>query len=109
MRAGWAIVLLLAGPCGCSVNVANLKVAAPRIPPPDVMQTAAYRGWGDGESCTFWVLGATFGLPQVDEALGNALRPMQGTFMRDVTVYSVHPVYVFLGWHCYRVVGEVFG
>jgi hypothetical protein len=109
VRVGWASVLLLAGAWGCTVNVAELKVAAARTPPEDVMRTAVYRGWGDGESCRFWVLAAHFGLPKVDEALDNALRPVNGAFMRDVTVLSVHAVYVFFGWHCYRVVGEVFG
>ena len=28
--------------------------------------------------------------------------------MRDVTVFSEHPVYVFFGWHCCRVHGDVF-
>ena len=109
MRAGWAILLLLAGTWGCSVNVAALKGVAAQIPPEDVMRTAVYRGWGDGESCRLWILAAHFGLPQVDEAFTNALRPLHGAFMRNVTVYSVHPVYGFFGWHCYRVVGNVFG
>ena len=63
----------------------------------------------EGESCCFWLLGAPFGLPQVDEAMERAMLPVDGVSMRDVTVYSVHPVYVPFGWHCYRVVGEVFG
>jgi hypothetical protein len=39
----------------------------------------------------------------------NALKPVDGAFLRHVTVYSEHPVYVVYGWHCYRVTGEVFG
>ena len=108
MNARRASILLLAGTFGCSVNVASLQVVAPHALSAGVAHTAVYRGWGDGESCRFWIL-AEFGLPQVDEATDNALRPLHGAFMRDAAVYSVHPVYGFFGWHCYRVVGEVFG
>jgi len=73
------------------------------------MRMATSRGWRDGESCRFWLLGVPFGLPQVDEAMNEALRPVGGAFMRGATVFSVHPVYVLFGWHCYRVRGEVFG
>ena len=108
-RPGLLLLLFLAGAFGCSVDVAALKVAAPQAPPAGVLRTAVSRGWHEGESCRFWLLGAPFGLPQVDEAMDRAMLPVDGVFMRDVTVYSVHPVYVLFGWHCYRVVGEVFG
>ena len=108
-RRAAILLFLLAGSVGCSVQVASLSVAAPQAPTAEVARTAVSRGWGEGDSCRFWVLGATFGLPQVDEAIVQAMRPVQGAFMRDVTVYSVHPVYGLFGWHCYHVVGEVFG
>jgi hypothetical protein len=110
MKALRALLLsLLAGSAGCSVQVASLTVAASHAPTEEVARTALARGWGEGDSCRFWVLGATFGLPKVDEAIDQAMRPLQGAFMRNVTVYSVHPVYILFGWHCYHVVGEVFG
>jgi hypothetical protein len=106
----WRVCLvLLAALSGCAVDVATLNVAATRRPSADVMRTAVSRGWHEGESCRFWLLGIPFGLPQVDEAMNDALRPVHGAYMRDATVYSVHPVYVLYGWHCYRVQGEVFG
>lgn len=103
------IVALAALLAGCSVNVAELTIAAPRLPSPEMLQNATSRGHQAGESCRFWFLFAHFGLPKVDEAMDNAMRPVGGVYMRDVTVYSVHPVYGVCGWHCYRVVGEVFG
>ena len=107
---GWAIgVVALTGVWGCSVTVASLTVAAPRAPSPEALRGANPLGWHQGESCRFWLLGIPFGLPQVDEAMDDAMRPVHGSFMRDVTVFSVHPVYVLYGWHCYRVTGDVFG
>ena len=95
---------------GCSVPVASLDIAMPRAVTTNVGSWALVsRGWQEGTSCRFWVVGVPFGLPQVDEALRNAIVPVQGILMRDVTVDSVHPVYGLFGWHCYRVRGEVFG
>jgi uncharacterized protein YceK len=94
---------------GCSVNVASLAIAAPVRPAPAALASATSHGWQTGQSCRFWLLGIPFGLPQVDEAMTAALAPVHGVFMRTATVYSEHPVYLLYGWHCYRVVGEVFG
>ena len=101
-------VLLLLFAAACSVNVAHLDVVAAHAPLPDYLDSATSHGVREGESCRLWILGVPFGLPQVDEAVGNALAPVHGAFMRDATVYSEHPVYVVYGWHCYRVRGEVF-
>ena len=100
-----------AAPCllGCSVRVASLDVAMPRPISVDLAPRLISRGWGEGTSCRFWLLGVPFGLPQVDEAIDNAMAPKHGAVMRAVTVDSVHPVYGLFGWHCYRVRGEVLG
>lgn len=108
----WRVALLLpllSALSGCSVTVASLQIAAPTAPSAEVLRTATSRGWREGHSCRFWLLGAPFGLPQVDEAMNEALRPVHGAFLRHVTVFSEHPVYIFFGWHCYRVRGEAFG
>ena len=102
------LALLLLFTAGCSVNVAHLDVVAARAPLPESVDSATSQGMREGESCRLWILGVPFGLPQVDEAVGNALAPVQGVFLRDATVYSEHPVYVLYGWHCYRVRGEAF-
>lgn len=108
-RARLLLLVALSAVCGCAVDVATLTIAAPDRPAPLVLQNAASRGWRDGESCRPWILGIPFGLPQVDEAMRAALQPVHGAFLRDATVYSVHPTYLLFGWHCYRVHGEVFG
>ena len=106
----WATRLTLAaGALGCSANVASLKLAMRSTVSAERLATVTSRGWREGESCRFWFLEIPFGLPQVDEAIGNALAPVDGIIMRDVTVSSVHPSYVLFGWHCYRVRGEVLG
>jgi hypothetical protein len=107
-RPGAAAIVALTAAFGCAVDVASLKIAAPRPIAADVISIATSRGWREGESCRFWLLGVPFGLPQVDEAMNEALRPVNGAFMEHVNVRSVHAVYVLFGWHCYRVRGEVF-
>jgi len=104
-----AVVLALAGTVGCAVHVASLKVVTTKRIPADRIRSATSHGWRDGQSCRFWLVGLPFGLPQVDEAIDEALAPVGGILMRDVTVTSAHSVYVLFGWHCYRVRGEVFG
>jgi hypothetical protein len=103
--------LLLAGVVGCTFQpqVASLKLVIPRAVSADAVRTVTPRGWREGESCRFWLLGIPFGLPQVDEAMERALVPVHGILLRDVTVRSVHPTYGLYGWHCYQVHGEVLG
>jgi len=107
-RAGWLLLAVL-GLGGCSVDVAKLTIAAPQPLSPAVLRDATSRGWRDGESCHLWVLGVPFGLPQIDDAMQDALQPVHAVYLRDATVYSVHPTYLLFGWHCYRVRGEAFG
>ena len=107
--AVFPITLALAGALGCSVHVASLKVAAPAPVPADRLASLRSRGRQEGKSCRIWLLGIPFGMPQVDEAISNALAPVDGILMRDVTVFSIHPIYGLLGWHCYGVRGEAFG
>jgi hypothetical protein len=109
VRSWRTAILTLALAAGCSVEVASLKLAAVHPLSTEVLGSATSQGWREGQSCRFWLLGIPFGLPQVDEAVHDALASVGGGFMRDVTVFSEHPVYVVYGWHCYRVRGEVFG
>ena len=108
MRRWVTAIAALLMASGCSVNVAFLKLAADRTPSAELLDSAVSQGWREGQSCRIWVLGVPSGLPQIDEAMRAALAPVNGAFMRDMTVYSEHPVYVLFGWHCYRVRGEVF-
>ena len=104
-----AAVLALAGTVGCAVHVASLSVVTTKRIAADRIRSATSRGWRDGHSCRFWLVGLPFGLPKVDEAIDEALAPVGGIVMRNVTVTSAHSAYVLFGWHCYRVRGEVFG
>jgi hypothetical protein len=97
-----ALLAVVAATSACAVDVGALRIAAPRPVPGDV--TFVSRGRRQGEDRRPWVLGVPLGLPQIDR---DARAPVAGVLMRDVTVYSVHPVYVLVGKHCYRVAGEV--
>jgi hypothetical protein len=57
-----------------------------------------------GESCRWWILGATLGLPSIEEAVADAVAHA-GTsgVVRDVELVSFHPVYGPLGRHCYVI------
>jgi hypothetical protein len=99
---------LTGGLLGCAVDVATLKFAAPDRPTAAVGRIGHLARLAEGESCRLWVLGIS-GLPQIDEAMRDAMQPVQGVYMVDTTVVSAHPVYLLFGWHCYRVRGEVFG
>jgi hypothetical protein len=101
-------IIALAGVLGCSPYVASLTLAVPHPVATNLVRMATSRGWRDGESCRFWLVGIPSGLPKVDEAIDDALAPVHGILMRDVTVRSVHPVYGLFGWHCYRIRGEAF-
>lgn len=107
--AGALLIAALLGVGGCVVDVATLSIAAPDRPPAAALQRATSLGWRDGESCRLWIVGVPLGLPQVDEAMRAALEPVGGAFLRDATVYSVHPTYGLFGWHCYQVHGEAYG
>src|SRR5439155_18500845 len=73
-----AVVLALAGTVGCAVHVASLKVVTTKRIPANRIRSARSRGWRDGHSCRFWLVGLPFGLPQVDEAIDEALAPVGG-------------------------------
>lgn len=94
---------------GCTVRVASLPIVAPHPVGADVIRTAQSRGWREGASCRFWILGVPFGLPKIEEAMDAALRPVGGAYLRSATLYSAHPTYVVYGWHCYLVHGEAYG
>jgi hypothetical protein len=108
MIARLAILALAATVAGCAVDVGSFRLAAPRPLSADAVRTATSRGWHDGLDCRFWVFAVPLGLPQIDRAMNDAMRPVHGSFMREMTIFSVHPVYGVFGRHCYRVHGEVF-
>ncbi len=59
-----------------------------------------------GESCHWWVLGVTLGVPRIEEAVADALANAGATgALRDASLASNHPVYGPLGKHCYTISG----
>ena len=59
-----------------------------------------------GESCRWWVLGLTLGIPSMQEAIDDALaRAGASGVLADVDLVSEHPVYGLAGKHCYVVSG----
>jgi hypothetical protein len=93
---------------GCAVQIASWSAATPpgvaaaREPLPS-------HGHFTGRSCRWWLLGVPFGLPTVEEAMGDALAQGHGSAMRDLTLTSAHPTYGPVGRNCYVVKGEVVG
>ena len=59
-----------------------------------------------GESCRWWVLGITLGVPSMQEAIDDALaRAGASGVLADVDLVSEHPIYGLAGKHCYVVSG----
>ena len=103
------LMFAVAGNLGCSVYVGSLAFVAPKPLSPLQLRTAQSRGLAEGRTCHLWVLGVPFGLPHVEDAIADAMAPSAGTHMRHVEIFSVHPIYVVFGWHCYVVRGTVYG
>jgi len=59
-----------------------------------------------GESCRWWVLGITLGVPSMQEAIDDALANAGASgVLADVDLVSEHPIYGLAGKHCYVVSG----
>ncbi len=106
MRAALAVLAAGVALAGCDVPIGTLGAVAPRPLPRDVRIVS--RGRRVGEECRWWVIGVPLGLPRMEHAMAAAMAPVDGVVMRDVRVFSVHPVWGPVGRHCYRVEGEVF-
>jgi hypothetical protein len=87
------------------VQIATWSAASASRPPGP--GAGASRGRWEGRSCRWWVAGVPFGLPRIEEAMGDALARARGRAMRDLTVTSTHTFYGVAGQHCYVVKGEV--
>ena len=59
-----------------------------------------------GESCRWWILGITLGVPNMQEAIDDALANAGASgVLADVDLVSWHPIYGPAGKHCYLVSG----
>jgi hypothetical protein len=99
---GLVIALALAS-SACNVPIAHFTaIGDPAGGAGNAMSADPVRG----ETCHWWVLGVTFGLPHVEDAVADALARAGTTgVLRDVDLTSVHPVYGPAGRHCYVVTG----
>jgi len=95
-----AIALAL-GLSACEVQIAHFTaIGNPVHDAVDVPSSVPIHG----ETCRWWVLGVTLGLPHIEDAVADALEHA-GTngVVRDVDLVSVHPVYGPAGRHCYLI------
>lgn len=102
MACGLALATTLSA---CNVPIAHFTaIGDPSREAADDGTTVRVRG----ESCRWWILGVTLGLPRIEEAVDDALARAGTTgVLRDVDLVSVHPVYGWGGKHCYVVEGTV--
>jgi hypothetical protein len=95
------VALLLAG---CHVPIGHFTVLGD--PARLVPGAPATRTRTTGESCRWWVLGVTLGVPSMQEAIDDALANAGASgVLADVDLVSEHPVYGLAGKHCYVVSG----
>ena len=89
---------------GCHVPIGHFTVLGdPATLTPGATST---RTRTTGESCRWWVLGITLGVPSMQEAIDDALANAGASgVLADVDLVSEHPVYGLAGKHCYVVSG----
>jgi hypothetical protein len=99
-RLSLALVLMLSA---CAVPIARFTaIGDPAGGAGDAIPAAPVHG----ESCRWWILGATLGLPSIEEAVADAVaRAGTSGVLRDVELVSLHPVWGPAGRHCYVISG----
>ena len=101
------VTALIAGACvlcACRVPIAHLSA----IGEPSVGAVAVHASSQQttGYSCRWWVLGVTFGVPRIEEAVADALANSEGaSVLLDAELVGSHPVYGLIGRHCYEITG----
>ena len=89
---------------GCHVPIGHFTVLGDPAKLVRVVVTGAPRT--TGESCRWWVLGITLGVPSMQEAIDDALANAGASgVLADVDLVSDHPIYGLAGEHCYVVSG----
>jgi hypothetical protein len=90
--------------CACRVPIAHLSAIGE--PAGDAVAAHASSERTTGSSCRWWVLGVTFGVPRIEEAVADALSQSEGSsVLLDADVVGSHPVYGLIGRHCFEVTG----
>ena len=99
------VTALIAGACvlcACRVPIAHLSA----IGEPSAVAVHASSERTTGYSCRWWVLGVTFGVPRIEEAVADALANSEGaSVLLDTELVGSHPVYGLIGRHCFEITG----
>jgi len=101
-RIAAVLVAILAA--GCHVPIGHFTVIGD---PATLVRGATARPVRTtGESCRWWALGVTLGVPSMQEAIDDALANAGASgVLADADLVSEHPVYGLAGKHCYVVSG----
>ena len=101
------LTALIAGACvlcACRAPIAHLSAIGE--PPAGAIAVRASSEQTTGYSCRWWVLGVTFGVPRIEEAVADALANSEGaSVLLDADLVGSHPVYGLIGRHCYEITG----
>ena len=90
--------------CACRTPIAHLSAIGE--PPADPVAVHASSEQTTGYSCRWWVLGVSFGVPRIEEAVADALANSAGaSVLLDADLVGSHPVYGPIGRHCYEITG----
>ena len=99
-----AVALAAVLVAGCHVPIGHFTVAGD---PAKLSRGApATERRSSGESCRWWILGITLGVPSIQEAIDDALANAGASgVLADVDLVSWHPIYGPAGKHCYLASG----
>jgi hypothetical protein len=93
--------------CACRAPIAHLSAIGE--PPADAVPAYASSERTTGYACRWWVLGITFGVPRIEEAVADALSHSGASVLLDADLVGSHPVYGLIGRHCYEITGTPWG
>jgi hypothetical protein len=97
------VVTLACALAACRVPIARFTVVGD--PAATGAENATTTTPVTGTSCRWWIAGVHLGVPRMEEALAAALTRAGGGLLRDAELVSSHPVYGFVGRHCYELTG----
>ena len=104
MKGLTALIVVSCMLCACRVPIAHLSAVGD--PSTDAVAMHASSERTTGYSCRWWVLGVTFGVPAIEEAVADALGNSEGaSVLLDAELVGSHPVYGLVGRHCYEITG----
>lgn len=108
LRLG-AALLVAAFVCGCSQRVADLTlISTKNIDLSNVSLDAREGNRVTGKHCVYWPLGLIpFGLPNLEEAIDDALEKGGGNVMVDQVTYQSGLYFIIASQQCIEAEGTV--